>query len=83
MTELELYKFVSDNELEYHWNDKEVYLFISVYRIADFNEMLGWHIMDERGIECTMKDKYLVFSMSDICDYFGININNVFTNKAA
>ena len=80
MTELELYKFITDNELEYHWvkDNTDVILFVEIRYIEDFNEMLGYNAMDESGIECRMKYKYFCFYMNDICEYFGIEIKNIF-----
>lgn len=83
MTELQLYKFVANNTMEYHWhsrnNTKDVILFVNILWIREFNEMLGSsNIMDEEGIECTMKDGYFCFWMNDICNYFDIDMNNVF-----
>ncbi len=55
MTELELYKFVEDNNIEWHynWDKSEVILFINIYLLDDFNKMLAKDsiIMDEAGIE--------------------------------
>ena len=81
MTELDLYKFVSEHDIEYHWINKkeDVILFIPVWLCKDWMELLGSRIMDEDGIECNMKDKYFCFQMKEICDYFGIwELKNVF-----
>lgn len=81
MTELDLYKFVSDNEIEYHWHDDNVIIFVSVWRIEQWSKLLGHGIMDEEGIECRMKYNYFCFWMKDICGYFGIELSNVFKNE--
>lgn len=81
MTALELYKFVTSNKCEYHWNEEDVLLFISIYDIKEFNEMLGASVLDEAGIVCNMKDGYFVFRMNDICEYFGIELLDVFTKS--
>lgn len=93
MTELELYKFVTNNSVEYHWHkehngkhedDKtEVLLFVDILYIAEFNKMLGTHILDEEGLDCTMKQGYFVFKMKYICEHFDIELINVFTDKEA
>ena len=80
MTELELYMFITDNKLEYHWvkDNTDVILFVEIRHIEDFNEMLRYHAMYESDIECHMKYKYFCFYMNDICEYFGIEIKNIF-----
>ena len=83
MSELELYKFVSDEMLEYNHHEnrgeKDVILFVPFYQLEDFNKLLGEGITEESGIECTMKHNYLYFWMKGICDYFDIDVHNVFT----
>ena len=86
MTELQLYKFVTENSLEYHWykNDKdkeEVFLFVPSYYVEEFNKMFDYTILDEYGLKCTMKEGYFVFEMEYICGFYDIEMENVFTNK--
>ena len=85
MTELELYKFVNDNRIEYHYhcyeNDKKIMMFVSNGYIDEFNELLGEGIMEEEGVNCVMKYGYFCFEMIEICEYFGIVPENVFTEK--
>ena len=97
MTELQLYKFVTNNDIEYHWKKKhsakqenltddeknEVLLFVNIRNLEEFNKLLRTSIQDEEGINCTMKQGYFVFCMDYICDYFDIKLENVFTNKNA
>jgi hypothetical protein len=87
MTELELYKFVKDHNLEYHWhthslgyhNDiKDVIMFVPIHQLGEFCKLLGQSIMDEDGLECTMKYGYIVFWMDEICEHFDIELSNVF-----
>ncbi len=79
--ELELYKFVSKNKLEYHWHNDDVVLIVNFYHLEEFNKLLGHEISDEDGITCTFKDGYICFMMNDICEYFGIDINNIFEKE--
>jgi len=82
MTELELYKFINDNNVEYHCNNEnEIFAFVHILDIKDFNELLGESIMDEEGIMCTMKYGYFCFEMVEICEYFGIEPKNIFINE--
>jgi len=79
MTEYNLHKFVTDHNLEYHWINDDVILFVDVWLCNEWIELLGSNIMDEEGIECVMKYKYFCFHMKEICDNFGIwGLKNVF-----
>ena len=86
MTELELYKFINDNGIEYHYynccdKNKKIMMFVNIYDIDEFNKLLGKRIMEEEGINCTMKCGYFCFEMIEICEYFDIVPENVFTEK--
>lgn len=91
MTELELYKFVNDNDIEYHYykdyinsfmSPKErIIMFVNIRDIEAFNKLLGKNIMEDEGIECNMKSGYFCFEMMEICEYFAIVPKNVFVNK--
>ncbi|TVM01524.1 MAG: hypothetical protein CV087_10755 [Candidatus Brocadia sp. WS118] len=86
MNALDLYKFVTENNLEYNRleydsGEVEVLLFVEYYNISDFASLLGAGAFDDSGIECHMKDGYMVFEMNGICDDFGIDIDEVFPKK--
>jgi len=85
MTELELYKFVEKNAIEWHWHKNEgkedVIMFVPTYWIDAFI-LLVRSATDEDGIECTLKDGYLAFWMRDICEYFGIEMEKVFEEES-
>lgn len=81
MTELDLYKFVRKNKLEYHWYDNDVLLLIPFYLLEDFNKMIGYHYFDEDGIQCVMRYDYCCFEMKSICEYFDIDIKNIFEKE--
>jgi hypothetical protein len=83
MTELDLYKFIINNDIEWHRDDNEgtidVVIFVPTYQIEDFNklEMVKGYV-DDGGIECRMMEGYFCFWMKDICDHYGIDINKIF-----
>ncbi len=84
MTELQLYKFITDKTIEYHkspFSDTDFIFFVNNRDIDDWNTLLGSNITDEDGIECIMKDGYFCFYAADICDYFDIEIANVFVKE--
>ncbi len=78
MTELELYKFINDNEIEYHWHDEDVIIFINFYLLDEFAKLLGYGMFDEEGITCVLKDKYICIWMYSICENSDIELINIF-----
>lgn len=84
MTELQLYKFIHFTSSEYHWtnDDSDVFLFINIRNLEEWNNLLGSGITDEYGIKCVMKEGYFCFEMQDICNYFNIDINEIFNKES-
>lgn len=83
MTELILYKFISGLNLEYNYleRDKDVILFVNKYIIDDFMDFLSKHcssFLDNYGIKALLKDGYIGLHMGDICEYYDIEIKNIF-----
>lgn len=82
MTELSLYKFITDNEIEWRWdinkNEEDVLIFIYPWNIEDFNKLFSPFMFDDGGIECVMMDGYFCFWMEDICQHYDIILENVF-----
>lgn len=86
MTELDLYKFITKNKVEWHFINKkskeeDVIVFIDNHFLDDWNKLLGAHITAEEGLECIMKDGYFCFYMNDICEYFGIDYSTIFIKE--
>jgi hypothetical protein len=86
MTELQLYKFITENNLEWHWglNEKkrDVVLFVNIRDIQEWYALFpNQGIFDDDGIACVMKDGYFCFWMEDICAYYGIEIKDIFTKE--
>ena len=99
MTALNVYKFVKDNNLEYHWDvnwdfvtpeysafcnhappHNDVILFVPLNSIAEFNHMMK-RAMEESGVQCRMKYGYFCFWMKDICDFYDLDINEIFEKE--
>lgn len=78
MKTIDLYKFIQEHNIEYHWNDDDVIMFVSIYNIEDFNKMLPNGIFDDAGVECIMKDRYFAFYMEFICNYCDIEMSDIF-----
>ena len=84
MTELELYKFINDNSIEWHRKNNEgtpdIIIFPYSFHIEDFSKLLGTYT-DDGGVECRMMNGYFAFWMKDICEYFDIDIDKVFVGE--
>lgn len=79
MTAIELYKFVTKNNIEWHKvDDGDIIMFVNNYLIEDFHKMLSASIFDDEGIECCMKDGYFCFYMQHICEHYDIELSEVF-----
>lgn len=87
MTAIQIYKFIHEKGSEFHWCNnydckptpkRDVILFVNIWDIEEFNELLKNGYQDEGGISCTMKQGYFAFWMSDILDCNNIKIEEVF-----
>lgn len=84
MTELQLYKFVNNNKLEYHWANKtkkEVYLFVPFCLLSGFTSLFGNDYFDDGDFACVMKKDYVCFDMAEICQYYDIDIDEIFDKE--
>lgn len=86
MTELELYKYINDNNIEWHrWHRHldnrhsvaDIIIFPYIFQIDEFAKLIKDYTSDE-GMECYLKDGYFAFWMRDLCDYYDIDIDKVF-----
>ena len=46
--------------------------------MTDFSKLLSKYSFDDGGIECRFLDKYFAFWMKDICEYFDIDLVDIF-----
>lgn len=88
MNELDLYKFINNNNIEYHWiindnNDNDVIIFLSFSDLEDFNKILPNFLfdLDSGGIECIMNKHYITLNMREICEDCDINMERIFNTK--
>jgi hypothetical protein len=84
MTELELYKFINDNSIEWskEINDhrEDILIFPYTFQMDKFVELVKDCDFDE-GLICRLKGNYFAIWMSDICESYGIDMNNVFKEE--
>lgn len=84
MKTIDFYKFIHDNEIEFHWhyNDEtredDVIFFVECFNVQEFNKMLPKTAFDDDAISCKMKDGYFAFWASDILDPEGIDLVEIF-----
>ncbi len=79
MTELELYKFITENNVEWHKIEDDMYIMPNLNELKDFHDICDPTLFDDDGIECIFKDGYLVIKMEPICNHYDIDIDSVFT----
>lgn len=84
MTELELYKFINDNNVEwrkqYNGGIQDVLIFPNFTELEEFARMTDSYTAD-CVFSCILKGKYVSIFMREICEYYGIKIGNVFDLK--
>ena len=82
MKAIELYKFIHDNNVEFHWRDnegtKDVIIFPYTFWMDEFSKLIKGCDFDGQGIECRLMDGYFAIWMKDICEYFGIELEEIF-----
>lgn len=90
MTELELYKFVNENNCEWHWVkdpnenleiDNDVALFVDFHYLKQFTELLDMNVRYDETADngkFYVRDGYICFPMREICEYSGIELIKVF-----
>jgi len=86
MTELELYEFIQENDIEYHsftdeYNQKDFLIFLRFSELKDFTKILGYNFLEEEGYDIVLKQDYVCIAMRDICEYFDIDMKNIFKKE--
>lgn len=77
MTELQLYKFLEDNNIEYHWDVDQFSTFIPFNCLKEFAEMLDYNFLSDGGYECVLVSDYIYFDLVEIAEYFDIDLENI------
>ncbi len=79
MTELDLYKFITDNAIEWHRHDRngndDVIIFPYIFQLEEFSKLFKNY---DEGLDIKLMDGYVCIWMRDLCEYYGVEMNNVF-----
>lgn len=76
MTELQLYKFCEDKELD--WRGDKLIIWIPFWQLEDFTEMIGYNYLSEGGVEVSLLDDCIALDIVDLCEYFDIEPENIY-----
>jgi hypothetical protein len=83
MTELDLYRYINDYNIEWHRQDNDgtpdIIIFPYIFQMEDFAKIVKDYSGDG-GLECRLMGNYFSFWVQDLCDYYGIDTNKVFCN---
>jgi hypothetical protein len=87
MTAIELYRYIHENNIEWHRYEHEGEMDILIcpywWHIEDFCKLLGASDFEDAGVECHIKDNYFAIWMSGICDHHDIDIDEVFGKESS
>jgi len=73
MTELDLYRFLQENEIEFSWSGDMLLAWITHWNLSDFTEMIPG-MLDEAGVDVRLQSYGTVcIDLVPICDWFGID----------
>lgn len=85
MTELDLYKFINENDIEWHRQDNDgmpdILILPYIFQLEDFCKLIEYYDTDDGGLIVRLRNGYAGIWMKEICEYYGIDINNVFKEE--
>lgn len=83
MKATELLRYILKTELEWRWENDDVIVWVPFYELQDFHELVKGNggVFDDGGIECHMVNNYIAIEMKCFCDYYGIELEDVFPKK--
>lgn len=81
MTELQLYKFIEENDVSLRWDGDELIAWISFLWISEFANLLGYDLLSDGGLEVNLQSDCIALDMTEICKYFGIEPENIFAKE--
>ena len=85
MTALELYKYITENKIEYKWEDndgeQDVLLMPLICEVEGLLKLFSENYFSDGGINVVLFKGYLAIWMKDICSYYGIELDDIFVKK--
>ena len=80
MKATELLRYILKTELEWRWENDDVIVWVPFYELQDFYNIVkgSGGVFDDGGVECTMVNGYIAFEMKCFCDYYGVEMEEVF-----
>ncbi len=90
MTATQLKEWIEENSIELKWHpvhdhlfgnnakQLDVLIFPRLHQAKGFHKLLDPGIFDDNGIPCRFKDGYLAIWMGEICERYGIKLEEVF-----
>lgn len=79
MTELQLYKFITENKLEISWHGEDcLNLWIDSYELEEFANLLDRCDADDGGIDCKLQNGgTVVLNLLNVCEEYEIDPENI------
>ncbi|GAG32900.1 unnamed protein product [marine sediment metagenome] len=78
----DLKQFIEKYNIEWNYADNEgiedIVIFIYTFQIDRFIKIFTSDLFDDGGRDFTCTGQYFSILMKDICDYYGIELNEVF-----
>ena len=85
MTALQLFRFITENGIEWRYQDNDgtddVIIFVRAWLISDFSKLLDPTLFSDGPIECNFTGDSIAFWMVEICNHYDINLEEVFIPK--
>jgi len=85
MTELKLYKFIYDRNVEWHRIDNngtpDIAIFPSLRNIQEFADLVKDFRAGDGGLEIRLRGTYVVICMKDLCERFEIDMDEIFVGE--
>lgn len=84
MKAIEFYKFISENEIEFHWYEnpktkqQDVMIYPCYHHLEDLAKLLNYTCLDITMITFVMKVNYCATWASQLLDPHGITLNEIF-----
>jgi hypothetical protein len=79
MTELELYKFCENKEMD--WRGEELVLWINFYDIKEFTDLIGYDYFSEGGYDVNLQYDCIALDLVPICECFDIEPENILAKE--